>query len=139
MVIRYKKTTQRQKHLIMAIVLSTAVIIILVGGVFTSLFLSSYVIEKSLEDPDVLLHLNIVGDDIVVEIYGGRRVNELVLLSMHIEGQESHVVIDVPHGARDVVYYQAASGLTGSRMVEMRGIFSNGEDKLLSLITLKFT
>ena len=59
MVIRYKKTTQRQKHFIMAIVLSTAVIIILVGGVSTSFFLSSYVIEKSLDNPDVLLHLNI--------------------------------------------------------------------------------
>ncbi|HKM41487.1 MAG TPA: hypothetical protein VJY43_02855 [Methanocorpusculum sp.] len=139
MAIRYKKTNQRQKRFVMAMFLSMAVIIILIGSFFAALFGTSYMIDTTLDDPDVLLHVSIVGDDVIVDIYGGRRVDELAQLSMHIDGFESKLVIDVPQKAENVVYHQAASGVTGSRGVEVRGIFRDGTTKVLVLSTLKFT
>ncbi|WP_319379281.1 hypothetical protein [uncultured Methanocorpusculum sp.] len=71
-------------------------------------------------------------------IYEGRRVNELVQLSLEIEGY-TPVVKDVPNGATEVVYIGVVSQVTGTRNVGVRGIFIDGSVKLLKVIELRFT
>ena len=122
----------------MAISLVITVIIILVASLGGLLFGASYILDQSLSDPDVLVHPAISGNDIIVTIYEGRRVTELVQISLEIEGY-APVVQDVPSGATQIVYAGVASQITGTRNVGVRGIFTDGSVKLLKVIELKFT
>lgn len=122
----------------MAIFLIIAVMLILAGSLAGLLFGASYIVDQSLEDPDVLVHAAISGNDIVVTIYEGRRIDELVQISLEIEGY-SPVVQDVPNGAKEIVYSGVAVQITGTRNVGLRGIFNDGSVDLLKVLVLKFT
>lgn len=122
----------------MAIFLIIAVMLILAGSLAGLLFGASYIVDQSLDDPDVLVHAAISGNDIVVTIYEGRRIDELVQISLEIEGY-SPVVQDVPNGAKEIVYSGVAVQITGTRNVGLRGIFNDGSVNLLKVLVLKFT
>lgn len=122
----------------MAIFLIIAVMLILAGSLAGLLFGASYIVDQSLDDPDVLVHAAISGNDIVVTIYEGRRIDELVQISLEIEGY-SPVVQDVPNGAKEIVYSGVAVQITGTRNVGLRGIFNDGSVDLLKVLVLKFT
>ena len=122
----------------MAIFLIIAVMLILAGSLAGLLFGASYIVDQSLDDPDVLVHAAISGNDIVVTIYEGRRIDELVQISLEIEGY-SPVVQDVPNGAKEIVYSGVAVQITGTRHVGLRGIFNDGSVDLLKVLVLKFT
>lgn len=122
----------------MAIFLIITVMLILAGSLAGLLFGASYIVDQSLDDPDVLVHAAISGNDIVVTIYEGRRIDELVQISLEIEGY-SPVVQDVPNGAKEIVYSGVAVQITGTRNVGLRGIFNDGSVVLLKVLVLKFT
>jgi len=138
MVIRYKKRSPKERRFVMAIFLIIAVMLILAGSLAGLLFGASYIVDQSLDDPDVLVHAAISGNDIVVTIYEGRRIDELVQISLEIEGY-SPVVQDVPNGAKEIVYSGVAVQITGTRNVGLRGIFNDGSVNLLKVLVLKFT
>ena len=122
----------------MAISLVITVILILVASLGGLLFGASYILDQSLSDPDVLVHPALSGNDIVVTIYEGRRLSELMQLSLEIEGY-APVVRDVPSGAKEIIYVGVASQITGTRTVGVRGIFTDGSIILLKVIQLRFT
>eukprot|EP00831_Metopus_contortus_P084131 TRINITY_DN9474_c0_g2_i1.p1 TRINITY_DN9474_c0_g2~~TRINITY_DN9474_c0_g2_i1.p1 ORF type:complete len:139 (+),score=14.85 TRINITY_DN9474_c0_g2_i1:53-469(+) len=138
MVIRYKKKSPKQRRTVMAISLVITVILILVASLGGLLVGASYILDQSLSDPDVLVHPALSGNDIVVTIYEGRRLSELMQLSLEIEGY-APVVRDVPSGAKEVIYVGIASQITGTRNVGVRGIFTDGSIILLKVIQLRFT
>ncbi len=122
----------------MAISLVITVILILVASLGGLLFGASYILDQSLSDPDVLVHPALSGNDIIVTIYEGRRLSELMQLSLEIEGY-APVVRDVPSGAKEVIFVGIASQITGTRNVGVRGIFTDGSIILLKVIQLRFT
>ncbi|WP_143702766.1 hypothetical protein [Methanocorpusculum labreanum] len=122
----------------MAISLVITIIVILVASLGGLLFGASYILDQSLKDPEVLVHPAISGNDIIVTIYEGEKVGELVQLSLEIEGY-APVVQNVPSGATQIVYVGIASQVTGTRNVGVRGIFTDGSVKLLKVIELRFT
>lgn len=122
----------------MVISLIVTTLAILIAALSGLLFGASYILDQSLDDPDVLVHPAISGNDIIVTIYEGRRVTELVQISLEIEGY-APVVQNVPDGATEIVYIGIASQVTGTRTVGVRGIFTDGSMKLLKIIELKFT
>jgi hypothetical protein len=144
MSIKYRrKQSQREKRLLMTMFLGLAIMVILCVSLFAAFFGTEYVIDKSLEDPDVLLNVAVVGDDIIVTIYEGRRVDELLTLSVEIEGVTlPHSIASKPapdNGSGAVLFAGACAGITGTRDVAVRGTFSNGRSLLLKLYTVKFT
>ena len=144
MTIRYRaKDNQREKRLTMILILS--VVIMLISGfcVFLAFFGTEYMIDKSLDDPDVLVSVGIVGDDVIVTVYEGRRIEELVMLSIEIEGvtlPSSMVTMPAPTtGTGKVTFKGACAGVTGERDVAVRGTFSDGGTRMLKLYTVTFT
>lgn len=143
MALRYKQQSQKEKRLIMVSIL--AVISFMIVCVFScaALLGTGYVIDRSLEDPDVLLHVFVVGNDVIVTIYEGRRVAELTMVSLEIEGvslPKSVCLKPTPDaGTGDVYFTDACAGITGVRDIAIRGIFSDGRTQLLKLTTIKFT
>ncbi len=100
-------------------------------------------IQKSLEDPDVVMHVTVSGGDVVVTIYEGRKVNELSMLVLDIEGVSlptSMSMMPAPENGVGIVYFSnICNGITGVRKVGVRGIFTDGSSTLLKLNTIKFT
>jgi hypothetical protein len=138
MVIRYKKKSPKQRRTVMAISLVITVILILVASLGGLLFGASIIFDQSLNDPDVLVHPAISGNDMIITIYEGGRVTELAQISLEIEGY-APVVQNVPGGATEIVYVGIASQVTGTRAVGVRGIFTDGSMKILKIIDFKFT
>ncbi|MDO9523591.1 MAG: hypothetical protein Q7J08_07780 [Methanocorpusculum sp.] len=143
MALRYKKQSQKEKRLIMIVILGI-VSLIIVGACAAAVLLGTgYVIDKSLEDPDVLLHVFVVGNDVIVTIYEGRRIDELVMLSLEIEGVSlptSASLKPAPNSSTGEVYFTGVGeGVTGVRDIAVRGIFSDGKTQLLKMNTMKFT
>ncbi len=143
MALKYKNQSQKEKRLIMIVSLG-AVSLIIVGACAAIVFFGSgYVLDKSLEDPDVLLHVFVVGSDVIVTIYEGRRVAELTMISLEIEGvslPQSVCLQTAPKsGTGEVCFTEACAGVTGVRDIAVRGVFSDGRTQLLKLTTIKFT
>lgn len=122
----------------MVISLVITVILILVASLGGLLFGASIIFDQSLNDPDVLVHPAISGNDMIITIYEGGRVTELAQISLEIEGY-APVVQNVPGGATEIVYVGIASQVTGTRAVGVRGIFTDGSMKILKIIDFKFT
>ena len=143
MALKYRKQSQKEKRLVMAVILGLVSIIIVGAFAAAALLGTGYVIDKSLEDPDVLLHVFVVGDDMIVTIYEGRRVDELVMVSLEIEGVSlptSIALKPAPNsGTGEVHFTGACEGVTGVREIAVRGIFSDGRSQLLKMNTMKFT
>lgn len=138
MVIRYKKKSPKKIKIIMAGFLIMTIVLILAGSLFGLLLGANYIFDQSLSDPDVLLNPVISGNDIIITIYEGRRVSEMVKLSVQIEGY-SPVVRDVPKGVTEIEFRGIAMYITGTRSVGVRGTFSDGSVALLKVASLKFT
>ncbi len=100
-------------------------------------------IQKSLGDQDVVMHVTVSGGDVVVTIYEGRKVNELSMLVLDIEGVSlptSMSMMPSPDNGVGIVYFSnICNGITGVRKVGVRGIFTNDSSTLLKLNTIKFT
>ncbi|ABN06875.1 hypothetical protein Mlab_0703 [Methanocorpusculum labreanum Z] len=143
MALKYKKQSQKEKRLVMASVLAIVSIIIVAACASVALLGTGYVIDKSLEDPDVLLHVFVVGNDVIVTIYEGRRVDELTMVSLEIEGvslPQSVSLKPAPNSGTGEIYFtEACAGVTGVRDIAVRGVFSDGKTQLLKLTTIKFT
>ncbi len=122
----------------MAVFRIITIIVILITSLTGLLFGATYILDQSLDNPDVLMHAAISGNDIVVTIYEGGGVNEMTQLSLEIEGY-SPVVQDVPKGEREIVFPGVAIQITGTRNLGLRGIFTDGTVILLKVIVLKFT
>ena len=139
MVIRYKKkTSQREKRFVMVIILAVIIVLIMVALGAVAMFGTVYYVDASLDDPAVLLHVSLSGDDIIIGIYGGREADNLVQLEIEVEGY-AHVFVDVPPGAKEVVISHAAYGVTGTRTVGVHGIFRDGKNVMLIVSSIKFT
>ena len=138
MVIRYKKRSPKERRFLMAVFLVITIIVILITSLTGLLFGATYILDQSLEDPDVLVHAAIAGNDVVVTIYEGGRVDEMTQLSLEIEGY-SPVIKNVPYGEREIVFSGVAVQITGTRNVGVRGTFLDGTVKLLKILVLKFT
>lgn len=127
----------------MGISLAIISILIVCAGAAVALIGTGYVIDKSLEDPDVMLNVFVVGNDVVVTIYEGRRVNEMIQLSIEIEGVQLPSSLSVKPapttGTGDVRFIGACAGITGMRGIAVRGIFSDGRSQILKMNTIKFT
>lgn len=127
----------------MGIILSIISILIVCGAAGIALLGTGYVVDKSLEDPDVLLNVFVVGNDLVVTIYEGRRVNEIVQLSIEIEGAPLSSAMSVKpapkSGTGDVRFVGVCDGITGMRGIAIHGIFSDGRNQILKMNTIKFT
>lgn len=87
----------------MTVFLIITIMLILVSSLAGLLFGATFIVDQSLDDPDVLMHAAISGNDIIVTIYEGGRVDELVHISLEIEGY-SPVIQDVPKGERDRLF-----------------------------------
>ncbi len=86
----------------MAVFLIITIMLILAGSLAGLLFGATFIVDQSLDDPDVLMHAAISGNDIIVTIYEGGRVDELVQISLEIEGY-SPVIQDMPKGERSSI------------------------------------
>lgn len=144
MALKYRrKINQKEKRLAMIGILSMLILIILLVCIFSAVFGIEYMIDKSLADPDVLVHVTIRGDDVVVTICDGCRIDELLMLSVQIEGVElpnSVSTMNTPVADKgEVVFKGACAGVTGERDIAVRGIFSDGKTEILKLYTVKFT
>lgn len=143
MALRYKKQSQKEKRMIMVVILAIISLIIIGACAGAALLGTGYVIDKSLEDPDVLVHVFVVGNDVVVTIYEGRKVDELVMVSLEIEGVSlptSASLKPAPTSGTGEVYFTGVGeGVTGLRDVAIRGVFADGRTRLLKLNTMKFT
>jgi hypothetical protein len=102
-----------------------------------------YIMDKSLADPDVLVNVAVRGDDVIVTIYDGRRIDELFMVSVQIEGVDLPNSVSTRHtpaaGKGEVVFKGACAGVTGERDVAVRGIFSDGKTEMLKLSKVKFS
>ncbi|HJJ51239.1 MAG TPA: hypothetical protein O0X01_06940 [Methanocorpusculum sp.] len=135
---RYQKKSPKKIKLIMVIFLIVIVMLIIGASLFGLLLGATYIFDQSLSDPDVLLNPVISGNDIIVTIYEGKRVDEMVKISVQIEGY-SPVVRDVRKGETEVEFRGIAQYITGTKSVGVRGIFSDGSVALLKVSSLKFT
>ena len=122
----------------MAGFLIMTIVLILAGSLFGLLFGANYIFDQSLKDPVVLLNPVISGNDIIVTIYEGKRVDEMVKISVQIEGY-SPVVRDVLKGEKEIKFIGIAMYITGTKSVGVHGMFSDGSSALLKIASLKFT
>lgn len=143
MAYRYKRDNPRSKRNLVIAFFVIIVFIALFVAVVAGFFGSNYVVQKSLEDQDVVLHVAVSGGDIVVTVYDGRRVDELRMLALEIEGVSlptSMSMMPAPQmGTGEVCFSNTCMGVTGVRKVGVRGIFTDGSSSLLKLSTIKFT
>ncbi len=97
----------------LAIVSFFIILLIALGfAVIVEFFGSDYVVQKSLEDPDVVLHVTVSGGDVIVTIYEGRRVNELQMLVLEIEGVPLPSLMSMmpaPEYGTGIVYFSNSS------------------------------
>ena len=144
MTIKYRrKENQKEKRLVMIGFLSILILIILLVCIFAVMHGIGYIMDKSLADPDVLVNVAVRGDDVIVTIYDGRRIDELFMVSVQIEGVDLPNSVSTRHtpaaGKGEVVFKGACAGVTGERDVAVRGIFSDGKTEMLKLSTVKFS
>ncbi len=139
----YKRDNPKGKRKMVIGFFFIIVLIVLFFAVIIGFFGSDYMIQKSLDDPDVVLHMEVSGGDVIVTIYEGRRVAELYLLVLEIEGVSlptSMSMMPAPEHGMGVIYFSnICNGITGVRKVGVRGIFTDGSSSLLKLSTIKFT
>jgi len=139
----YKRDNPKGKRKMVIAFFFLIVLIALFAAVILGFFGSDYMIQKSLDDPDVVLHMEVSGGDVIVTIYEGRRVAELYMLVLEIEGVSlptSMSMMPAPEHGMGVIYFSnICNGITGVRKVGVRGIFTDGSSSLLKLSTIKFT
>jgi hypothetical protein len=143
MAYRYKKDNPKSKRKLVIAFFIIIVFIALFVAVIAGFFGSNYVVQKSLEDPDVVLHVAVSGGDLIVTVYEGRRVDELRMLVLEIQGvslPSSMTMMPAPLTGTGAVYFSnTCMGVTGVRKVGVRGIFADGSSTLLKVSTIKFT
>ena len=143
MALIYKKDDRKRTRRLAIGFFFIFVLIVLVTAVILGFFGSDYVVQKSLEDPDVVMHVTVSGGDVIVTIYEGRKVDELIMLVLDIEGVSLPTSISMmpapENGAGIVCFSNICNGITGVRKVGVRGIFTDGSSTLLKLNTIKFT
>jgi hypothetical protein len=139
----YKRDNPKGKRTLAIVSFFIILLIVLGFAAIIGFFGSDYVVQKSLEDPDVVLHMTVSGGDVIVTIYEGRRVNELNMLVLEIESvslPSSMSMMPAPeYGTGIVTFSNICNGITGVRKVGIRGIFTDGSSSLLKLNTIKFT
>ncbi|WP_319378715.1 hypothetical protein [uncultured Methanocorpusculum sp.] len=143
MAYRYKKDNPKSKRKLVIAFFIIIVFIALFIAIVAGFFGSNYVVQKSLEDPDVVLHVAVSGGDLIVTVYEWRRVEELRMLVIEIEGvslPSSMTMMPAALTGTGAVYFtNTCVGVTGVRKVGVRGIFTDGSSTLLKLSTIKFT
>ena len=143
MALIYKKDDRKGTRRLAITFFFIIALIVLVTAVILGFFGSDYVLQKSLEDPDVVMHVTVSGGDVIVTIYEGRRVDELIMLVLDIEGVSLPTSISMmpapENGAGIVCFSNICNGITGVKKVGVRGIFTDGSSTLLKLNTIKFT
>lgn len=139
----YKKRDPKKKRqavILFFVLIMAGVIIVSVSAGF---FGSDYVVRKSLEDPDVVMHVAVSGGDVIITIYEGRKVEDLRMICLEIEGvslPSEHSIHPAPlNGAGVVVFSGVCDGVTGTRTVGIRGVFADGSTMILKRLTIKFT
>lgn len=139
----YKRDNPKGKRRLAIAFFFIIVLAVFFVAVIAGFFGSDFVVQKSLEDPDVVIHVTVSGGDVIVTIYEGRRVTELSMLVLEIEGislPTSMSMMPAPvKGVGIVTFSDTCSGITGVRKVGVRGIFTDGGSTLLKLNTIKFT
>lgn len=139
----YRKNDPKKKRrvviLIFILILAGVLTLSIAGGFFGS----DYVVRKSLEGQEVVTHVAVSGGDVIVTIYGGRKAEELQMISMTIDGvpQSSEHPLDPPllNGAGVVVFPGVCDGVTGTRIVTVRGVFADESTMLLKQVRFRFT
>jgi len=139
----YKKHDPKKKRkvviLVFVLILACVLIVSIIGGFFGS----DYVIRKSLEDPEVVMHVAVSGGDVVVTIYEGRQAADLRMIDLTIEGvslSSEHSMHPAPlNGAGVVVFPGVCDGVTGTRLVGVRGVFADESMELLKRVRINFT
>jgi len=139
----YKKDNPKGARRLAIVSFFIILLIVLSFAAIIGFFGSDYMVQKSLEDPDVVLHMTVSGGDVIVTIYEGRRVNELSMLVLEIGGvslPSSMSMMPAPLNGVGIVHFSdTCNGITGVRKVGIRGIFTDGSSSLLKLSTIKFT
>lgn len=91
-------------------------------------------------DAGIVLYVSISGNDLVVNVVGGKKIDELQSISLSIDGINSPAAArPVSESGGKIIYPNQASGLTGTRMVDIHGTFSDGESQRLVMLNVKFT
>ena len=91
----------------------------------------------------MVMHVAVSGGDVIITIYEGRKVEDLRMICLEIEGvslPSEHSIHPAPlNGAGVVVFSGVCDGVTGTRTVGIRGVFADGNTMILKRLTIKFT
>jgi len=119
------------------------VIIVLFVAVTLGVIGTGHMMHRMLDDPDVVMHVEISGGDVIVTIYEGRRIDDLSMLILEIEGvsiPSSMSTMPAPENGEGIVRFSnICTQITGSREVGVRGVYTDGSSSLLKMSTIKFT
>lgn len=115
---------------------------ITVAAAAIAFFSAGYLVDKTMESAGVSVQINIYGDDIVVDIVGGTRCNDLQYVVLIIDGYTLPTSVSskpVSVGQKSFVYDSLAYGMSGTRAIGVRGNFADGSTHLLAQKSFTFT
>ena len=143
MALTYKKNNPKGTRRLAIGFFIIFLLIVLVFAIILGFIGTDHMMHRMLNDPDVVLHVTVSGGDVIVTIYEGRRVNDLSMLILEIEGvpiPSSMSMMPAPENGEGMVCFSnICTGITGVRKVGIRGVFTDGSSSLLKMSTIKFT
>ncbi len=109
------------------IILIALIVIIIFAATSTGLFSSKLVMQNPLQTKDVETVVSVSEDDVVVFISGGRDAADLTDLIICINGVQLTEDQAIQHVYSNTCTFPGvAGGITGSRDISIKGVFSDG-------------
>ena len=120
--------------IILIALLSLALITAIIAGIFSS----NMIMEHPLHIKDVKMVISVSGDDVVVFISGGKdapHLREIIICIKGVQLTEDQAMQHVY--SNTCVFPGVVRGITGSRDISIKGVFSDGYVSILQCTTIE--
>lgn len=122
------------------IILIALLILILIAATSAGIFTSNLVMQNPLLTKDVETVVSVSGDDVVVLISGGKDAADLTHIIICIKGVQLTEDQAMQHVySNTCIFPGVGSGISGSRDMSIKGVFSDGFTTTLKCSTIECT
>ncbi len=129
---------KRGKKMTSAVIILIALLILIVfAAASTGWFSSLFVMQNPFHGKDVETVVSVYGDDVVIHVSGGRDVVELREIIISIDGvqlTEEQARQQISNGT--CVFPGAVEGISGTRDISVKGVFSDGATSTLKCCSI---
>lgn len=124
------------------IIVFVALFVIMSGGTIAVFFALNATVETVEKSAGVVVQINVYGDDLVVTILEGERIDELRYIILIIDDNPLPEEIskkEVTTGETKYEYKSVLTNMKGSHMFGIRGIFDDGKSALITHKNIRLT